>query len=60
MSRSKKIFVASAIVFMALLGYVVYDISSRTTFPGSRSKPDRTESPAADTLAADSAHVNQQ
>jgi hypothetical protein len=38
MSRSKKIFAALAIVFVILLAYASYDISSRTTFPGSKSQ----------------------
>jgi hypothetical protein len=36
MSRSKKIFVTLAVLFMALLFYVSYDISRRTSFPGSK------------------------
>ncbi len=36
MSRSKKIFVGFAIVFFLFLAYISYDISSRTTFPGSK------------------------
>jgi len=36
MSRQKKIFVLLAVVFLALLLYAGYDISSRTTFPGSK------------------------
>lgn len=36
MSKSKKIFLAFAIVFLALLLYASYDISRRTTFPGSK------------------------
>lgn len=38
MTRSKKIFVGFAIVFFGALGYLSYDISSRTTFPGSKSQ----------------------
>jgi hypothetical protein len=38
MSRSKKIFLAVAVVFIISLGYFSYDISSRTTFPGSKSQ----------------------
>lgn len=38
MSRSKKAFVAIAVVFLILLAYASYDISSRTTFPGSKSQ----------------------
>jgi hypothetical protein len=38
MSRSKKIFLGVAIIFLILLAYASYDISSRTTFPGSKSQ----------------------
>jgi hypothetical protein len=38
MNRSKKIFVAISIVFLLALLYVSYDISRRTTFPGSKSQ----------------------
>jgi hypothetical protein len=36
MTRSKKIFVGFAIIFLVLLAYASYDISTRTTFPGSK------------------------
>jgi hypothetical protein len=36
MSKSKKIFLVVAAVFFILLIYASYDISSRTTFPGSK------------------------
>ncbi|MBX2898697.1 MAG: hypothetical protein KF775_03560 [Cyclobacteriaceae bacterium] len=36
MSKSKKIFAGLAAVFVVLLFYASYDISSRTTFPGSK------------------------
>jgi hypothetical protein len=36
MSKSKKIFLGFAFVFFALLFYASYDISTRTTFPGSK------------------------
>jgi len=36
MTRSKKVFAALAVVFMILLLYASYDISRRTTFPGSK------------------------
>jgi hypothetical protein len=36
MTRSKKIFLGLAIIFFALLAYASYDISTRTTFPGSK------------------------
>jgi len=35
-SKSKKIFLVFAAVFFVLLIYASYDISSRTTFPGSK------------------------
>ncbi|HEY5744795.1 MAG TPA: hypothetical protein VIU12_01855 [Chryseolinea sp.] len=38
MSRGKKIFVILAIVFVILLAYASYDISRKTTFPGSKSQ----------------------
>lgn len=36
MTRSKKIFAGLAIIFMIALFYASYDISTRTTFPGSK------------------------
>lgn len=36
MSRGKKIFLAIAAIFVFLLLYASYDISQRTTFPGSK------------------------
>jgi hypothetical protein len=36
MSRSKKIFALAAIVFIAMLLYASYDISKKTSFPGSK------------------------
>ena len=36
MTKSKKIFLGIAVVFFALLFYASYDISTRTTFPGSK------------------------
>ncbi|MBT1703645.1 hypothetical protein [Chryseosolibacter indicus] len=38
MTKSKKIFIAIAILFLILLFYASYDIGSRTTFPGSKSQ----------------------
>jgi len=38
MKRSKKIFILASAAFFVMLGYVSYDISSRTTFPGSKSQ----------------------
>ena len=38
MSNKKRIFVAASIVFFVLLIYASYDISRRTTFPGSKSQ----------------------
>ena len=36
MSRSKKLFLIASTVFIALLIWASYDISTRTTFPGSK------------------------
>jgi len=36
MTKSKKIFLGAAVIFFALLFYASYDISTRTTFPGSK------------------------
>ena len=36
MTRSKKVFAGFAVVFFLFLAFVVYDISTRTTFPGSK------------------------
>ena len=38
MNRSRKIFILFAIVFFLALAYASYDISKRTTFPGSKSQ----------------------
>jgi hypothetical protein len=34
--KSRKIFIFFAVVFVILLAYASYDISQRTTFPGSK------------------------
>jgi len=36
MSRSKKVFLGICIAFFIMLAYISYDISSKTTFPGSK------------------------
>jgi hypothetical protein len=36
MKISKKIFLLVAVIFFLLLAYASYDISTRTTFPGSK------------------------
>lgn len=38
MTKSKKVFLAVCGVFFAALFYASYDISRRTTFPGSKSQ----------------------
>ncbi|MCG8389349.1 MAG: hypothetical protein MJA30_27590 [Cytophagales bacterium] len=38
MKTSKKLFLALALIFFMAMIYVGYDISSRTTFPGSKSQ----------------------
>ena len=57
MTRSKKWFVGSAIIFLLLLAYASYDIASKTTFPGSKPQlPNRIMKTlsAPDTLQRDS------
>ena len=56
MTRSKKIFAGLAAVFMIALFYASYDISSRTTFPGS--KPQLKERLQNKYLKKDSAAVD--
>lgn len=51
MSRSKKIFAIIAAVFFLMLMYAVYDISTRTTFPGS--DKNKIEEQAIDSVSAD-------
>lgn len=36
MTRSKKVFAGFAVLFFCVLVFVSYDISRRTTFPGSK------------------------
>lgn len=36
MARNKKIFLILSILFLLIMAYISYDISSRTTFPGSK------------------------
>lgn len=38
MKLSKKIFLLAAFIFMLLMAWLAYDISKKTTFPGSKSK----------------------
>lgn len=38
MTKSKKVFVGVAVIFLVGLLLVSYDISTRTTFPGSKSQ----------------------
>jgi len=56
MSKSKKIFLVVAAVFFILLIYASYDISSRTTFPGS--KPQLKERIKDQFLAPDSVKID--
>jgi hypothetical protein len=59
MTRSKKIFAGMAIVFVLGIAWISYDISRRTTFPGSKPQLQErikdTYLQKDDTLAADSA-----
>jgi hypothetical protein len=58
MTKSKKIFLGAAVMFFTLLFYASYDISTRTTFPGSKPQlKERLEKTylQKDTLKTDSA-----
>jgi hypothetical protein len=59
MTRGKKIFAGMAIVFVVGMVWISYDISRRTTFPGSKPQLQErikdTYLQKGDTLAADSA-----
>ncbi|MBS1487051.1 MAG: hypothetical protein JST43_05635 [Bacteroidetes bacterium] len=56
MKKSKKIFVGFSIAFVLFLMYVGYDMSRRTTFPGSKSRSKEQNSPhlGSDSLKKDS------
>ena len=56
MSKSKKVFVFIAVVFFLLLAYASYDISTRTTFPGS--KPQLKERIEKEFIAPDSTQAD--
>jgi hypothetical protein len=56
MHRSKKIFLIVVVIFFAGLIYVSYDISTRTTFPGS--KPQLKERIKDQFMTPDSAKVD--
>ncbi len=63
MTRSKKIFAGLAVVFMMALLYASYDISTRTTFPGSKPQlKERLEKQylKKDSMTEDSAGLNPQ
>ena len=59
MTRGKKIFAGLAVVFVVGMVWISYDISRRTTFPGSKPQLQErikdTYLKKSDTLAADSA-----
>ncbi|MEM6358673.1 MAG: hypothetical protein AAF149_18190 [Bacteroidota bacterium] len=56
MSNSKRIFLFLALLFLLLMVYVSYDISRRTTFPGSKPQlKERIFNDVQDTVKLDSA-----
>ena len=55
MSTNKKIFLVFAVIFFAAMIYISYDISSRTTFPGS--KPQLKERIEEEIIQTDSVEV---
>jgi hypothetical protein len=59
MNRNKKWFAWMALLFIILLAYASYDISTRTSFPGSRPQLKeriRKDYFPADTVETDSSH----
>ncbi len=38
MKLSKKVFLLVAFIFLLIIAWFVYDVSKKTTFPGSKSK----------------------
>ena len=62
MTKSKKILLGAAVVFFVLLFYASYDISTRTTFPGSKPQlKERLEKTylQQDTLKTDSVSIKE-
>jgi hypothetical protein len=56
MTKSKKVFIGAAVIFLLLLGYASFDIGKRTTFPHRKNKGDQgTAIQKKDTMDADSA-----
>lgn len=44
MDKNKKIFLVIALIFLLIVFYIAYDISTRTTFPGqNRNQPAESE-----------------
>jgi hypothetical protein len=43
MQRSKKIFLFFAFLFLGIIGFIVYDFSRRTTFPGKKASEKKIE-----------------
>ncbi len=50
--KKSKVFLLLAVVFMAIIFYVVYDMSSKTTFPGGK-KPNNQTKSAIDSINRD-------
>ncbi|GAA5041524.1 hypothetical protein GCM10011506_43280 [Marivirga lumbricoides] len=42
--KKSKVFLIIAAVFMAIVFYVIYDMASKTTFPGGNKKKEQTKS----------------
>lgn len=65
MKKSKKVFIVFALLFFAIMVYIGYDISSRTTFPGSKPQlkerlmGDEQIETAGDTAKTDSVSVEE-
>jgi len=58
MKTSKKLFLLLTLIFLLIMVYIGYDISSRTTFPGSKPQlKERLKYQPTDTLSNDTLKV---
>ncbi len=54
--KKSKVFLLIAFVFILIIFYVIYDMASKTTFPGGRSKKEQTKS-AQDSIYQDTMKI---
>lgn len=54
--KKSKVFLLIAAVFMGIIFYIIYDMASKTTFPGGNKKKEQTKS-AQDSIYEDTVKV---